>query len=187
MFKLSRTFKNAGSPEAAQRGFPAPGAGDQTVGDFTPPGLEPAWAAMLPTQGAVSWTDPSGYNTPPGARDQQGYPSPLGPSQRRRGWGRGPVASGLPIDVVSPQFSRGAARTVHNYGKVLTNPIGAGVVALYRAQASYGSSAQYENGQIFWTSQAVPTSVRFQGLTSPDELAAVLGPINVQAVLRTTG
>jgi hypothetical protein len=96
-------------------------------------------------------------------------------------------AYGQNVEVYTPYFSRGAAAYVQNYGKVLTNPIGAGVVARYRPQASYGGAAQYRNGAIYWTSQAIPTSVNLQGLTRPQDLAAVLGPINVQAALRTTG
>jgi len=83
--------------------------------------------------------------------------------------------------------SYGAGGVAPQYGKVLTNPIGAGVVALHRPQASYGSAAQYVNGAIWWTSQAIPTTVNLQGLTRPQDLAAVLGPLYVQAAIRTTG
>ena len=98
-----------------------------------------------------------------------------------------PPAYGLPIFVETPYYDRGAAAFVPNFGKVLTNPIGAGVVALHRPQASYGPSAEYENGALWWVSQAVPTSIGLQGLTDPDTLAALLGQTSVQAVVRTTG
>jgi hypothetical protein len=86
----------------------------------------------------------------------------------------------------TPYYSRGAPAYVPNFGYVLTNPIGAGVVARYRTQASYGPAAQYANGAIWWTSQVVPTSINLQGLTNPDELAQLLDSVTVQAVVRTT-
>jgi hypothetical protein len=91
---------------------------------------------------------------------------------------------GRPHYVRGPDFSKGTARDVPNFGKVLTNPIGAGVVALHRPQASYGQAAQYYAGTIWWTPQAIPTSVNLSGLTSPDALAAILGPLYVQAAVR---
>lgn len=91
---------------------------------------------------------------------------------------------GRNIEVETPYYDRGAAAYVQNYGKVLTNPIGGGIVALHRPQASYGPAAQYYDHAIWWTSQAVPTTVNLQGLTTPEALAAVLGPIQLQAVMR---
>lgn len=98
-----------------------------------------------------------------------------------------PLQYGLPIMVYTPYYDRGAAAYVPNYGKVLFNPIGAGIVAQYRPQASYGKAAQYANGALWWSSQAIPTTVNLQGLTDPRTLAAMLGPIKIQGVVRTTG
>lgn len=182
VFQLARTFKKPAQGANVARGFPAPGAGAQTSGDFTPAPRDTGWASDRPTKGTRSFWDvlrPSG--------GQQGYPDPLGPGQRRPAGSMPnvPLVSGLPIPVTTPYFSRGAAATVQNYGKVLTNPIGAGVVAQHRPQASYGPAAQYVNGAIWWTSQGIPTSVNLQGLTDPAVLAAMLGSVNVQAVIRT--
>lgn len=183
VFALARTFHKPAASGNAARGFPAPGAGDQTQGDFIPAPAQAVWQAERPTQGVRSWFTPTS-----GKGEQRGYPAPLKAAQGRRGWGPGPAASGRPQDHLAPWWAGHVAdRTVHNYGKVLTNPIGAGVVARYRPQASYGPAGQYVNGQIFWTSQAIPTTVNLQGLTDPAALAAVLGPIRVQAAVRTTG
>lgn len=182
VFKLARTFANPTQGAGAARGFPAPGDGEQTIGDFTPAPDESAWQAIRPIKGRKTWRDP--------VRDvQQGFPSVEDQAQRRPmgSMPNRPPAYGLNIPVTTPYFSRGAAATVQNYGKIFTNPIGAGVVALHRPLPSYGSAGQYVNGAIWWTSQAIPTSFRLQGLNDPDALAAVLGPINVQAVVRTTG
>lgn len=182
VFQLSRTFGKPAHGGNANRGFPAPGAGAQTSGDFTPAPWDVAWQSDQPTQGRRSFF---GAARPRG--EQRGFPEPFNAGQRRPDGSMPnvPAYSGLPTPVTTPYFSRGAAATVQNYGKVLTNPIGAGVVAQHRPQASYGSAAQYVNGAIWWTSQAIPTTVNLQGLTSPADLAAVLGPVYVQAAIRT--
>lgn len=184
VFALARTFhKPAATQGNRNRGFPEPGAGAQTSGDFTPAPAESQWSPVYPIQG-----DPTNVYPLAPANAARGYGDPLSPRQGRRGWGPGPAKSGRPVDVLAPWWSGHVAdRTVHNFGKVLTNPIGAGVVARYRPQASYGPAGTYANGQIFWTSQAIPTTINLQGLTDPAALAAVLGPIRVQAVVRTTG
>jgi hypothetical protein len=85
-----------------------------------------------------------------------------------------------------PYYDRGAEAYSPITGKVLYNPIGAGIVAMYRPQASYGPSGDYENGSIWWRSQLIPTSVELTELEMPEDLAEILGPINVQAVVRTS-
>lgn len=87
----------------------------------------------------------------------------------------------------TPYYDRGAAAFVPNFGYVLYNPIGAGIPALHRPQASYGPAAQYADGAIWWATQVIPTSVNLQGLTDPEELAAILSPLQIQGVVRTTG
>ncbi len=184
MFKLSRTFHKPASANTGNvaRGFPAPGAGAQTTGDFTPGPLDAVWGSEYPTKGARTWQDPGGSV----GDVQTGFPAPTAPGQRRPAGSMPnvPAYGGLPSWSPVMQQSYGAGRMAPQYGKVLTNPIGAGVVALYRPQASYGVAAQYVAGVDFWTSQAIPTSVNLQGLTDPAVLAAVLGPINVKAAVR---
>lgn len=184
VFQLRRTFKKPAEGANVARGYPAPGDGAQTIGDFTPAPWDTGWQSDRPTQGVSSF-----FSAARSRGEQRGFPAPFNSGQRRP---PGSMPNAVPaygghIDVVTPYFSRGAAATVQNFGKVLTNPIGAGVVARYRPQASYGPAAQYVNGAIWWTSQAIPTSVNLQGLTDPRTLAAVLGPVNVKAALRTTG
>lgn len=184
MFKLSRTFAKpaAGNSGNVARGFPAPGAGAQTTGDFTPGPMDAVWGSDCPTKGTRTWFDPGG--SPDDV--QTGFPAPGGRGQMRPAGSmpNNPPSGGLPSWSPVMQQSYGAGRMAPQYGKVLTNPIGAGVVALYRPQASYGLAAQYVAGVDFWTSQAIPTSVNLQGLTDPAVLAAILGPINVKAAVR---
>lgn len=184
VFALARTFHQPAAGAGPQRGFPSPGSGAQTSGDFTPAPRDGQWSPERPTQGRRTFW---GASQPVGG--QQGFPAANSTEQRRPAGSMPNIVQpdGLNHAVYTPYYSRGAAAYVQNYGKVLTNPIGAGVVAKYRPQASYGSSGQYVNGEIFWTSQAIPTTVNLQGLTDPAALAAVLGPIRVQAVVRTTG
>lgn len=137
--------------------------------------------------GLATWNDPmaQGYS-------QRGFPQPLARNQTRAAAGQpftpqGIYPNGLSRDVVTPYFSRGAAATVQNYGKVLYNPIGAGVVVRGRIKPQNSKPGQYEAGAIFWTAQDTPTSVKLTGLQNPAALAAVLGSNYVQAAVRTTG
>jgi hypothetical protein len=179
VFKLAQTWAK---PVGSQQGFPTIGAGQQSLAQYQPPPTRVARTPVRPTKGFFSWLFPEGGG-------QQGMPGPLSPNQRRPAgtWGAGPPQYGLPIMVYTPYYDRGAAAYVPNYGKVMYNPIGAGVVAQYRPQASYGKAAQYANGALWWASQAIPTTVNLQGLTDPRTLAAMLGPIKIQGVVRTTG
>lgn len=178
VFKLAQTWANPAAGSA--QGFPGIGAGKQSLDQYAPPPARVARRPVRPTKGARTFF----------GREQtggQGYPAPGGPGQGREGWGRGPDAYGLPIMVWTSYYDRGAAAYVPNFGKTLVNPIGAGVVALQRPQASYGPAAQYANGFLFWANQNIPTSVNLQGLTDPRTLAAMLGSLKVQGVVRTTG
>lgn len=181
VFKLAQTFYD---PQDSQSGFAEPGAGAQTTGD-------PSYASMRqplvereperPTKGLFSWLFPA---NPRGA--QSGQPEPLNALQHRP---PGSMPNDPPIFGQvdynwTPDYSRGAAAFVPITGKVLTNPIGAGIVAQQRPQASYGPSGQYVDHAIWWTSQSVPTSVGLQGLVSAEQLEALVGQMNVQAMVR---
>lgn len=181
MFQLARTFKKPAKGANVQRGFPSPGAGEQTSGPFSPGPRDMAWSSSRPTKGTRTFWDALLMEG-----RQQGFPSPRGPGQERPA-GSMPntvVPDGMNHQVYTPYFSRGADAFVQNFGKILTNPIGAGVVAQHRPRASYGAPGQVMNGAILWTTQGIPTSVYGQGLTSPQVVAAILGPINVQAAVR---
>lgn len=181
MFKLSQTFQQPEQGANAQRGFPAPGTGAQTTGPAKSQPGTVAWQAKRWAKGIRSWMNPSAP-----ADEQRGFPAPQNNGQRRPAGSMSnvPPVSGLPIAVETPYYDRGAAAFVQNYGKVLYNPIGAGIVALNRPQASYGQSSEYVNGSIWWTSQAVPTTVNLQGLVDPDALASIIDGINLEAVVR---
>jgi hypothetical protein len=185
VFQLAATWPNpTGSTASLNRGFPAPGANEQTSGDASAPRRHTPWQPFRPTKGARSWAAPS--NPTDSAR---GFPAPASTAQSRPpgSMPNVPPIMGEHIDVETVRFSRGALRWVPNFGKVLYNPIGAGVVALYRPQAFYGPSGQFAANAIWWASQTIPTSVKLTGLNSPQELLALLGTTNVQAVVRTTG
>lgn len=185
VFKLSRTFA---SPSTSQSGFPSPGAGAQQSGPVAQrqhPDVPWVTAALAQRQGTRTFLRPVTV----AANAQRGYGSPLSKSQQRP---PGSMPNVPPIwggvyQRYTPYYDRGAAAYVPNFGKLLTNPIGAGHVVRYRPQASYGSAGQYENGAIWWTSQVVPTSINLQGLTDPQELAAIFDNVTIQGVVRTTG
>lgn len=181
MFQVNRTFND---PGASQSGFATPGAGDQynegaqTWGSIFQPPIEET--PERPTKGIFSWL----FQTP--ASEQRGGPEPFNSLQHRPpgAMPNDPPPFGEVYQHWTPYYSRGAAAYVPNTGKVLTNPIGAGVVALHRPQASYGPSAQYIDHALWWTSQTIPTSVSLQGLTNPEQLAALLDSVEIQAVVR---
>lgn len=181
MFRLARTFED---PSQSQSGFAEPGAGAQTTGE---PGFnsfvrEPMETAPeRPTKGIFSWLFPASPRSL-----QTGQPEPGSALQYRP---PGSMPNVPPIDgitdyIIGPEYSRGANRYVPQTGYVLSNPIGAGVVAMQRPQASYGPAGEYHHGQIFWTSQSVPTAVDLNGLLGPEQIAALVGNMNVQAVVR---
>ncbi len=182
VFQVSQTFYD---PQDSQSGFAEPGAGAQTTGDpsfvsMPQPVIE--YEPERPIKGLFSWLFP--YNN---RGMQTGQPEVLNALQHR------PPGSmpNLPDEVTgiveynwTPEYSRGAAAYVPITGKVLTNPIGAGIVAMQRPQASYGPAGEYINGAIWWTSQQVPTTVDLNGLISPEQIAALVGDMNVQAMVR---
>lgn len=185
MFKLALTFPDPSGTPGSQQGFPAPGSGAQTTGAPWQPGsaqVTVPWVPQRPIKGKRSW-----FGVTLGRENtQRGFAEPgAGEQIRPKGsMPNKPPVYGNSIPVYTPYYDRGADAYVQNYGKVLYNPIGAGIAVNHRPSASYGQSAQYINGQIWWTSQAVPTSVGLQGLSSPAVLQALLGRMSVQAVVR---
>jgi hypothetical protein len=184
VFKLVNTNPTPGQGSNANRGFPAPGAGSQSSGQHRGAPAQSAWSSRRPALGRRSWFRPGSPQS-----SARGMPRPQNPAERRQ---PGEIALtiepfGSHVDRASIEFSRGAPGVVQTSGLVLTNPIGAGVVATHRPQASYGPSGQYIAGEIWWTSQVIPTSVPLIGLSSPQVLAAILGPVNVQGVVRVNG
>lgn len=181
MFKLAATFENPGS---SQTGFPSPGDGAQTTGPGVMQPQVEVGPPVRPTKGLFSWLNPFADGG-----EQRGFPSPLNWLQRRppKSMPNDPPIFGGVAYNETPDMDRGASAFVPITGKVLTNPIGAGIVVPYRPQSSYGPAGQYADGAIWWTSQSIPTSVNLQGLASPHELAALLDDIQIQAVVRTTG
>lgn len=182
MFKLALSFQGPAQGANVQRGFPAPGAGAQTSGGPSNlPQNDTLIRPVRPSKGIRTWFKPSSASG-----EQRGMAPAQSPAQMRPAGSMPNTAPiyGRNVEVETPYYSRGAAAFVQNYGTVLTNPIGAGIVANYRTQASYGPSSEYHNGSIWWTSQAIPTSIGTQGLANPGVLAALLGMVNVQAVVR---
>ena len=184
MFKLAATYKDPDVGQNRQRGFPAPGEGQQTTGDPSQPRQEYVPPIPVrPTKGVRSFLDAVF-----GANAQRGFPEPQNALEAYPAglMNNHVVTDGNPDVVYTPYYSRGAAAFVQNFGKVTVNPIGAGVFAADRPQASYGPAAEYHNGQIWWTPQNIPTSIPSQSLVNPEDLSAALGPINSQAAGRTS-
>lgn len=181
VFQLAQTFYD---PQDSQSGFAEPGAGAQTTGgpSYTSLPAPPIEATPeRPTKGIMSWLFPA---NPRGG--QAGQPEPLSSLQHRPPGSmpnEAPIFGGV-YQHYTPYYSRGAAAYVPVTGKVLTNPIGAGVVAMQRPQASYGPAGEYHAGQIFWTSQSVPTSVDLNSLLSAEQVEALVGSMSVQAMVR---
>lgn len=185
MFKLALTYYGPTQGANAQRGFPAPGSYNQVVGDpvtRNPPPVKET--PVRPTKGIRSF-----LNSFLGANVQRGMPEPQNALEHRPvgSMPNHPIVQSRPWTTTTPYYDRGAAAVVQNFGKVLTNPIGAGVVALHRPQASYGRSSEYHYGALWWTAQNIPTSVDFTSLVSAEDLSDALGPLNVQAAVRTSG
>lgn len=183
VFKLSLTFSDPSAGANAQRGFPSPGAGAQSTGEYTPPPARVPWVPERPTKGR-----PSTFMKR-NAGKQRGFPSPLNRGEARPDGSmpNRPAQYGRNVEVYTPYYDRGAAAFVQNYGKVLYNPIGGGIPVTHRPQASYGPAADYVKGALWWVSQAVPTSVGLQGLTDPRTLGALLSRTTVQGVVRVSG
>jgi hypothetical protein len=178
VFALSRSQPNS------QSGMATPGAAGQTTGTHTPPPGFVEWSTKMWAKGVRSF-----QNSTSGSGAQRGYPAPEGRLQSRPpgSMNPGPQPWGGVYQNYTPYYSRGDAAYVPNFGKVTENPIGAGIYAPYRPQASYGGAAQYANGQLWWSSQAIPTSISPQSLTDPQQLAAILSTLQIQGVVRTTG
>lgn len=183
VFKPALTFASPGGPTGSQQGFPAPGSGAQYTGAPWQPGSQQPqipWTPERPSKGTRTF-----FGVQIGGNAQRGGPGQDASQLRPKGsMPVHPMPNGLNDPVWTPYYDRGAAAIVQNYGKVFTNPIGAGIQVLSRTQSSYGPSAQYINGQIFWTTQTVPTSIGLQGLNSPAVLQALLGAMSIQAVVR---
>jgi len=181
MFKVARTFDD---PELSQSGFPTPGSGEQQTGPAVAQPRPDLGPPVRPTKGFRSW-----FNTLMNGGAQRGFPQPDAEDQQRPPGSmpnRVPVFGNVAYNL-TPDMDRGASAFVPITGKVLYNPIGAGIPVSHRPQASYGPAAQYADGAIWWSTQQIPTSVNLQGLASPQELAALLNNVEIQAVVRTTG
>lgn len=176
VFRLAQTFFD---PEDSQTGFAEPGAGAQTSGDpsFVSQ-VEPSavnYAPVRPTKGLLSWLFPDSARAL-----QAGQPEPENALQHRT---PGSMPNEMPIFgdwafKFMPNFSRGSQAYVANTGQIMSNPIGAGNVVMQRPQASYGPSGDYEDGGIWWVPQSIQASIPLQGLISPTELQALIGPDN---------
>lgn len=178
MFALARTFGNPAAPANAQRGQAQVGAGLQQVAQGAPAGRSSLWEPKRPTKGRRTWSNPA---SPAGSN--RGMPSPLNDRQARPAGDFTPqVAQGTgPGWSRTPYYSMGAGEFAPQFGQVLTNPIGAGIVVSSPMAAESGQAAEYVNGVIYFATQNIPTSLNFQGLTDPEALAAILGPIYIEA------
>jgi hypothetical protein len=134
-----------------------------------------------PSMGSVAIFQPGVDAT----QAQRGTPQPEGFDQMRNPPWSHRAPFGGTIFCAPRRSDMGAAGYVSNFGLLFTNPIGAGIVAPNRPQASYGLAGQYIAHTIFWAQQTIPTSIQMGPLTSPDVMLALLGTVNIQAAMRT--
>jgi hypothetical protein len=167
-------FRRSG-PIGFQSGAPNPAATQ------TGPG-SPRWR----DQGYTAWS-PARETSPWSAR---GFPDPAEPEALQRGFGTpeaipvpdpGPPSGpyGKAIFVQTPYYDGGALMFAPKFGKILENPIGAGIQVPFRSYSSYYPSGQYDAGVIFWASEYIPTSIPSSALMTPDELEAILGNLEI--------
>ena len=157
------------------RGFPAPGSGAQKTGGKKITKSKP----VAPREDTFF----AGKSTflPQSVSDfLRGFPIPESKNQKRGKTIPVKTQSG-PIPVYTPDYSRGAAAVVQNYGQVFSNPIGAGIAYTHKLNAYNERPAEYHAGTIWFMNQTSPTSVNVQGLTSPQQLEAILGTVNILA------
>lgn len=132
-------------------------------------------------KGTRTWGNPSAGSNP-----QRGGP-PAGPNSVQALPALAVQPFGGVVYHETPNYSRGAAAYVPGTPIVPSNPIGAGIFAPFRPRPYYAAPGVYEADAVWWLSQSIPTTVKLQGLTTAEALAAVLGPTYVKAAVRTTG
>ena len=180
MFRVSNTYNNPSDVQNAQRGFPAPGAGAQTTGQWT--GKErPGPAPELQPVGADSWEGIT-------SADAQRGMGPALDAVQFTTRNEQPIPQPFPVLYDTWWPDRGAAGVAPDFGQVVTNPIGAGVqVSAPFDVHARGPAGQYFTDTIFWTSQVIPTSVHLDGLLTPEQVAALVDPLQVYGAVYTTG
>ena len=172
----------------AQRGMPAPLSPWQAQGPDAS-GEGPV-APASPTQRRVKYTQPrQWFGTP--ATKQRGEPVPFSPADHR------PIENvefrvpyGAPVYQRLRRYDWGSAGFSFDSGRLFSNPIGAGVVALHRIKPFSSAVAQVVPGQgIFWNSQTIAdfAGPELGTLYDPQTLYALLGNTNAQAVAAPPG
>jgi hypothetical protein len=93
----------------------------------------------------------------------------------------------IPIYVQGPVYDRGADAFAPQFGKLLQNPIGAGIHASYKLPVIAGPGARYQFGAIWFGVQSIPTSVQINPTVPIETINALLATSHVSAAYLTTG
>jgi hypothetical protein len=184
MFKIVNTFKNAASPQNAQRGQPAPGSGAQQTNPARKAPGEVPWYAMVDYQGTDTWPSASAdtYGNPQFPVDaQRGQPVANAPGIARP---RGSVVNGAMDGTTryreTPNFSRGMQRFAVNTPILIQNANPGDIVpAKPRVVPNY-PLGQYINNTIFFANQVIPTSIPLAGLQTQKSVEALLSTFFVE-------
>jgi len=175
MWKVSNTWKKAATPTNQQRGFPAPGSGQQTTGKARLTPEEAMNAALIAYSGEDTYDNP---DTPVNA--QRGFPAPESRSQAYRpGQVTRPTPNGVTTYRETRNFSRGAQAFAPTTPIVLNTP-NPGQIVLHRPNVlSKVPLGQYINNTIFWSNQIIPTTVKLSGLQTEKAVEALLSDFEV--------
>lgn len=179
MSTIADWFKGFGGP--AQRGQPqalAPYQRTATLGalppySFNAPG---EWPRNVRRRTPVRFW--FGSHT----SQQRGEPAPLGPADLRppENFQFFGMPGGIPAYRYTRRYDRGAAAFSFNEGKILSNPIGAGIVPMYRQHVHptyIGEVLPYGYG-IYWRSQAIAagqSGPTLSNLLTPRDIYALMG------------
>jgi len=117
----------------------------------------------------------------------RGMPAPLEWWQQRRTPQQRDAPQALPFFFTPPQYDRGADAFAPQFGRLMSNVIGAGVPVPFRHPTISGPAAVYEAGAIYFDVQTVPTTVRLSPAMSRESLAALLATSHVGPSYATTG
>jgi hypothetical protein len=110
----------------------------------------------------------------------RGQPVPLAWWQMRSAPGpAAPMMQPVPFYLTSTPYSRGADAHAPQFGKVIYNPIGAGVVAPYRLPSIAGPGARYMFSAIWFDVQTIPTSMQINPSVPIETVNALIATSSV--------
>ncbi len=183
MFNIVNTFKKPAAPQNAQRGFPAPGEGEQQTNPARKAPDDVAWYTAIGMEGTDTWDNARvTYGNPQFPVDaQRGQPVANSPAiARPPGSVRNGRMDGTTRYRETPNFSRGMQRFAVNTPILIqdANP-GDWVPHKPRVVPNY-PLGQYINNTIFFANQVIPTTIPLSGLQTQKSVAALLSTFEVE-------